>query len=393
MNLRVEQIRHQTRRQFLRASGQFSLGAIALQALGAAPSPVNPLAPRPSHYVAKVKRVIYLHMSGGPPHLDLFDYKPELVKRDGQPAPDDFIKGRRFAFTTGTPLLMGTPRQFAQYGRSGMWMSDAVPHFHGLADDLCLIKSMHTDQFNHTPAELLLFTGSPRGGRPSMGSWVTYGLGSENADLPGFVDRLARQAEVGGSCSVPDRNGAISTALRTNDLPTLLRGIIFVGEPALGPRLDLKRVSLRPVRGGDQAVVGVLRLRQPGGALRHVVDGPGHIASFKHLGRRARVQQRGGGAIHHRREIGGGNDRKIAHCACSSAGAGAWAGNRSDTLTSPPVAAETRCSRSMVAFCSPRISRYSVMRLHPASFAIAITVLPEAREKRERGCSSIMSTL
>ncbi|MEY3607307.1 MAG: hypothetical protein RLZZ447_95, partial [Verrucomicrobiota bacterium] len=165
MNLRVEQIRHQTRRQFLRTSGQFSLGAIALQALGAAPSPVNPLAPRPSHYAAKVKRVIYLHMSGGPPHLDLFDYKPELVKRDGQPAPDDFIKGRRFAFTTGTPLLMGTPRKFAQYGRSGMWMSDAIPHFHGLADDLCLIKSMHTDQFNHTPAELLLFTGSPRGGR------------------------------------------------------------------------------------------------------------------------------------------------------------------------------------------------------------------------------------
>ncbi len=246
MNLRVEQIRHQTRRQFLRASGQFSLGAIALQALGAAPAPVNPLAPRPSHYAAKVKRVIYLHMSGGPPHLDLFDYKPELVKRDGQPAPDDFIKGRRFAFTTGTPLLMGTPRQFAQYGRSGMWMSDAVPHFHGLADDLCLIKSMHTDQFNHTPAELLLFTGSPRGGRPSMGSWVTYGLGSENADLPGFVVLISSGTQP----------SAGQSAWGTGFLPSVFQGVqcrskgdpvLYVSDPP-GMSRALRRQTLDALR-------------------------------------------------------------------------------------------------------------------------------------------------
>jgi hypothetical protein len=250
MNLRVEQIRHQTRRQFLRTSGQFSLGAIALQALGAAPapgtSPVNPLAPRPSHYSAKVKRVIYLHMSGGPPHLDLFDYKPELVKRDGQPAPDDFIKGRRFAFTTGTPLLMGTPRQFAQHGRSGMWMSDAIPNFHGLADELCLIKSMHTDQFNHTPAELLLFTGSPRGGRPSMGSWVTYGLGSENADLPGFVVLISSGTQP----------SAGQSAWGTGFLPSVFQGVqcrskgdpvLYVSDPP-GMSRALRRQTLDALR-------------------------------------------------------------------------------------------------------------------------------------------------
>jgi hypothetical protein len=250
MNLRVEQIRHQTRRQFLRTSGQFSLGAIAPQALGAAPapgtSPVNPLAPRPSHYSAKVKRVIYLHMSGGPPHLDLFDYKPELVKRDGQPAPDDFIKGRRFAFTTGTPLLMGTPRQFAQHGRSGMWMSDAIPNFHGLADELCLIKSMHTDQFNHTPAELLLFTGSPRGGRPSMGSWVTYGLGSENADLPGFVVLISSGTQP----------SAGQSAWGTGFLPSVFQGVqcrskgdpvLYVSDPP-GMSRALRRQTLDALR-------------------------------------------------------------------------------------------------------------------------------------------------
>jgi hypothetical protein len=126
-------------------------------------------------------------MSGAPPNLDLFDYKPELVKRNGQFCPDDFIKGKKFAFTSGTPRLLGTPRSFAQYGKCGIWMSDAVPNFHTIADDMCVIRSMNTDQFNHAPAELLLFTGSPRQGRPSFGSWVTYGLGSENENLPGFV--------------------------------------------------------------------------------------------------------------------------------------------------------------------------------------------------------------
>ena len=116
-----------TRRTFLGNAGQFSLGAIALHAMqqqgSAMPQAANPMLPRKSHHQAKAKRVIYLHMSGAPPHLDLFDYKPELVKRSGQDCPDSILKGRRFAFTTGVPKLMGTPRTFAQYGKGGLWMS------------------------------------------------------------------------------------------------------------------------------------------------------------------------------------------------------------------------------------------------------------------------------
>jgi hypothetical protein len=192
MNLRQEQLQQVTRRTFLKLSGQFSLGALALASIlgedksTAAQAP-GPLSSRSPHHQPKAKRVIYLHMSGGPPHLDLFDYKPDLVKWNDKPCPDEFLKGRKFAFTSGVPKLMGTPRQFAPRGKSGMWMSDAIPKLHDVADEICLIKSMNTDQFNHTPAELLLFTGSPRQGRPSMGSWVTYGLGSENENLPGFV--------------------------------------------------------------------------------------------------------------------------------------------------------------------------------------------------------------
>jgi hypothetical protein len=188
---RLDFIQAQTRRQFLRDAGQLSLGAIALRVLGGGESThaavLNPLVPHPPQSAPEVKRVIYLHMSGGPPHLDIFDYKPELVKHDGEPAPDQFVKGKTFAFTSGTPKLMGTPRTFSRHGQGGIWMSDAVPNFHRVADELCIIKSMHTDQFNHAPAEMLLFTGSPRSGRPAMGSWVTYGLGSENENLPGFV--------------------------------------------------------------------------------------------------------------------------------------------------------------------------------------------------------------
>ncbi|MBL9202756.1 MAG: DUF1501 domain-containing protein, partial [Opitutaceae bacterium] len=249
MNLPLQKLQHQTRRQFLRGAGQFSLGAIALQALGAraaGAAAVNPLAVRPPHYAPKVKRVIYLHMSGGPPHLDLFDYKPELVKRDGQLAPDDFVKGKKFAFTSGTPKLMGTPRTFSQHGRAGIWMSDAIPHFQSIADELCVIKSMFTEQFNHTPAELLLFTGSPRGGRPSMGSWVTYGLGSENENLPGFVVLISSGVQP----------SAGQSAWGTGFLPSVFQGVqcrskgdpvLYVSDPP-GISRALRRQTLDALR-------------------------------------------------------------------------------------------------------------------------------------------------
>ena len=205
MDLRLARLQQMTRRHFVRDS-QVGLGAVALASLLARDAPadtgqdraVDPLAPRKSHFAPRATRVIYLHLTGSPPHLDLFDYKPELVKRDGQPCPETFMKGKRFAFTSGTPKLLGTPRKFAQHGQSGIWMSDAIPRLHAVADELCVVQSMHTDQFNHAPAELLLYTGSPRSGRPSMGAWVTYGLGTENENLPGFVVLISSGVQPNG---------------------------------------------------------------------------------------------------------------------------------------------------------------------------------------------------
>ena len=186
------------------ASAQFGVGSLALSSfVGATTSCVsaavaNPLAPKAPHFPAKAKRVIYLHLTGSPPHLDLYDYKPQLVKRNGEGAPDSFIKGKKFAFRSGTPKLLGTPRTFKQYGEGGIWLSDALPNLQTVADEMCVIKSMFTEQFNHAPAELLLYTGSARPGRPSIGSWATYGLGTENENLPGFVVLISSGVQPNG---------------------------------------------------------------------------------------------------------------------------------------------------------------------------------------------------
>lgn len=201
MNTTMQRLQSHTRRQFL-GSASLGIGAAALASLNAPAAVENPLAPREPHFKPKAKRVIYLHMSGAPPHLDLFDYKPELVKRTGQNCPDSLLKGKRFAFTSGVPKLLGTPRKFEQHGKGGVWMSDALPNLHTVADEICVIKSMKTDEFNHTPAELLLFTGSNRQGRPGMGTWVTYGLGSENANLPGFVVLISSGVQPSGGQNV-----------------------------------------------------------------------------------------------------------------------------------------------------------------------------------------------
>lgn len=241
---------HLTRRHFLRDC-QVGLGGIALSALGAghlpgAQLPENPLVARKSHFEPKAKRVVYIHCAGSPPHLDLLDYKPELLKRTGQDCPDEFIKGKEFAFTKGKPKLMGTPRTFTQHGSGGTWLSDAVPHFHGIADEMCVVRSMYTDQFNHAPAQLFLLTGSPRQGRPSMGSWVTYGLGSENEDLPGFVVMIS-----GGIQPSAGKN-----AWGSGFLPSVFQGVqcrskgdpvLYVRDPK-GMSRELRRKGLDALR-------------------------------------------------------------------------------------------------------------------------------------------------
>jgi hypothetical protein len=230
MNPIFEKLLHNTRRHFLRQSAA-GLGGIALNALlqseaKASGSAVpDPLSPKKPHYQPKAKNVIYLHMTGSPPNLDMFDYKPELVKHTDTECPQKFLEGKRFAFTSGVPKLMGSPRSWKQYGKQGTWMSDAVPHFHGIADEMCIVHSMYTDQFNHAPAELLIHTGSPRAGRPTIGSWVTYGLGTENANLPGFVVLISSGSQPNGGKS----------SFSSGFLPSVYQGVQCrsKGEPVL----------------------------------------------------------------------------------------------------------------------------------------------------------------
>ena len=195
LNLHLAHTRAMTRRHFFCRAG-LSLGGIALggllsrDSLRAAPAKTaapNPLAIKPPMMSAKAKSIIYLHMAGAPPSLDMFDYKPKLNELDRQPCPESLFKGQRFAFIKGVPKLLGSPHKFQRYGKSGAWVSDVLPHMAKIVDDVCIVKSMWTDQFNHAPAELFLFTGLMRPGNASLGSWVTYGLGSENQDLPGFI--------------------------------------------------------------------------------------------------------------------------------------------------------------------------------------------------------------
>lgn len=175
------QVQDQTRRHFLKECS-VGLGGLALASLGARAE-----SQREAHLPARAKRVIYLHMAGSPSQLDLFDYKPELIKRNGEKCPKEFFEGQQFAFIREHPVLLGTPHKFQQHGQNGAWISDLLPGIASKVDDLTIVKSLYTDQFNHAPAQLYLHTGSPRLGNASLGSWCSYGLGSENENLPGFV--------------------------------------------------------------------------------------------------------------------------------------------------------------------------------------------------------------
>jgi len=181
-----ELLLQRTRRHFLERCSLGLAGMFLAEARGAK-APENPLAPKPPHFAPKAKSVIYLHMAGSPSQLELFDYKPELINYNGKECPPHLLEGKRFAFIKGVPQMMGTPYQFAPRGQAGAYVSELLPHFSQVVDEVAIIRSMTTDQFNHAPAQLFLHTGSPRFGAASMGAWATYGLGSENQDLPGFV--------------------------------------------------------------------------------------------------------------------------------------------------------------------------------------------------------------
>ncbi|MCC7420068.1 MAG: DUF1501 domain-containing protein, partial [Planctomycetaceae bacterium] len=195
-------LRAVTRRHFF-ADCQVGLGAMALasmlhgngsNALAATAAPttaadraVNPLAPQAPHFAAKAKHVIYLFMAGGPSQLELFDYKPKLQELSGQVIPESYVANKRFAFIKKDAKLLGTARKFDRHGESGAEVSELLPHLSKIVDDIAIVRSMKTEVFNHGPAKMFVNTGSPRFGRPSMGAWVTYGIGSESQSLPGFV--------------------------------------------------------------------------------------------------------------------------------------------------------------------------------------------------------------
>ncbi len=236
-----------TRRQFFRQSG-LSLGTLALGGLMAgnqaaravaAPSE-NPLVLRPPQFAPRAKAVIYLHMSGAPPSLDLFDWKPKLAELHLKPCPEELLKGQRFAFIKGVPKLLGSPYKFLQHGQSGAWVSETLPQFSRIVDDVAIIKSVYTDQFNHAPAELFIYTGSPRAGAASMGSWITYGLGTENQDLPGFVVLLSGGTDPTGGKSLWG-SGFLPSVYQGVQCRSAGEPILFANNPAGMDRSSRRR--------------------------------------------------------------------------------------------------------------------------------------------------------
>jgi len=245
-----------TRRYFFKQAG-FGIGAAALTTLfdryafasilsGAAGAPVmsaaNAMAPKPPMFPAKAKNIIYLFMAGAPSQLDLLDYKPKLQDLDGQHVPESLMKGERFAFIRGVPNLLGSPYKFQKCGESCAEISELFPHLPKVADEIAIIRSMQTSQFNHAPAQIFTNTGFQLAGRPSMGAWLTYGLGSEASDLPGFVVLLSGENQ-------PDGGKA---CWGSGFLPTVYQGVQFrsKGDPVLfltnpeGVTPEVRRQSL-----------------------------------------------------------------------------------------------------------------------------------------------------
>ncbi len=258
-----------TRRWFFRDCG-VGLGTIALSNLMAqtaragvfgdeqskTPGFVNPLAPKQPHFKPKAKRVIYLFMAGAPSHLELFDNKPELARLNGKLPPAELLKGYRAAFINPNSKLLGPKFKFAKHGKNGTELSELLPHLAGVVDEIAIVKSMVTDAFNHAPAQIFMNTGAQQFGRPSIGSWVTYGLGSESQDLPGFV--------VFSSGSKGPSGG--NSNWGCGFLPTVHNGVLFrsAGDPVLflsnPPGIDrqAQRDSLDTLRKLNEQRLGVM---------------------------------------------------------------------------------------------------------------------------------------
>jgi hypothetical protein len=256
MHADAQQQLHDRREFFTR--GFSGLGGLALASLLtddgllASPDPdtANPLAPRPPHFAPRAKSCIFIFLAGAPSHVDLYDPKPILNTRHGQPLPKSMTESVRFAFIQkDSAILMGSPREFSKHGQCGMELSDLLPHVGSIADEITLVRSMHTDAFNHHPAQLMLTTGVPRFGRPSMGSWLTYGLGCETDELPAYVVLTAGRGSSGGVSN-----------WSSGFLPSTYEGVLFrsQGEPVLnlknpdGVSREMQQLGLNAIQGLNQ---------------------------------------------------------------------------------------------------------------------------------------------
>jgi Protein of unknown function (DUF1501) len=247
MNERNEKLKQLTRRHFFRQTG-FGIGGMALSSLldeKIFAGDINP-PPRGPHFQPKAKNIIYLFMAGAPSQLDLFDHKPKLKQYDGQPIPEEFIKGERFAFIKGTPQLLGSPFNFKRCGRSGNELSELLPNLSEHADEIAIVRTMHTAQFNHAPAQIFINTGHQIPGRPSFGSWLMYGLGSENKDLPGFVVLLSGENNPDGGKSCWG-SGFLPTVHQGVEFRSQGEPVLFVGNPD-GMTNEVRRSSLDAIR-------------------------------------------------------------------------------------------------------------------------------------------------
>ena len=253
-----------TRRWFFEQCG-VGLGSIALGSLlgdllnptaNAAAAPTSPLAPKQPHFAPKAKRVIYLFQAGAPSHLDLFDYKPQLEKFGGTLPPAELLKGYRAAFINPNSTLLAPKYKFAKHGQCGAELSELLPHLAEVVDDIAFVKSMQTDAFNHAPAQIFMNTGATQFGRPSMGAWTTYGLGSESQDLPGFVVFSTGQKGTSGGAS----------NYGCGFLPTSYQGVLFrgQGDPVLylsnppGIDAEMQRDTLDTIKSLNERHLGVV---------------------------------------------------------------------------------------------------------------------------------------
>ncbi|HEV8544324.1 MAG TPA: DUF1501 domain-containing protein, partial [Verrucomicrobiae bacterium] len=254
--------RANSRRWFLKACG-LGLGKIAAASMlagawnprAAVVSAAEALKTRQPHYPGKAKHVIHLFMAGAPSQLDMFDHKPELAKLEGKPLPPSVIGGQRYAFIRPDAAVLGPRFKFEKHGQCGTELSEMLPHLAEVVDDICLVKSMHTDQFNHAPAQIFLNTGFARPGRPSLGSWTIYGLGSESEDLPAFVVMSTGSGISGGSAN-----------WSSGFLPSVYAGVRFrnQGDPILdvsspkGVDSRLQRESLDLIQELNRAHLGLV---------------------------------------------------------------------------------------------------------------------------------------